>query len=411
EKRRARQDAYRHVLDLQVADDKERRKLDAQKIREVEERHELKSATYNPWGKPGCGAPLRQADGALVTNVKAYYRAKLQGLVAQDLSPNEISDGEQPFGFILSAEGSPPRLFADTSTADGAGNAGGGGTTRRRPTQKSVSLSPPRNRYRFDRLPPEEQKDLDRRLKDRRELEAALICQVEEKRRRREREVAAKRKEDEADRVGVLKALAEDRAAFRGRARNKNLRAGEATTTPHQPRDFGSRVPASESSLVDESGSRSKVAWQLKPESCCGTQPALDRFSSFEDRGCISRSTGGGGRGGGRGGGEGGGGGGGVRTTGRSAVGGAGDEGSSRIMIILRKLEDHSKMLEKLASEMATVKGNRDTYRAQVSWGSGVLDAGLSGGSLPARDGNLVSTSSLSPLFRTFQHDEDQLDR
>lgn len=29
-----------------------------------------KKATYNPWGKPGSGAPLRQADGALVTNVK-----------------------------------------------------------------------------------------------------------------------------------------------------------------------------------------------------------------------------------------------------------------------------------------------------------------------------------------------------
>lgn len=47
--------------------------------------------------------------------------------------------------------------------------------------------------------------------------QAALICQVEEKRRRREREEKAKREEDEADRIGVLKALAEDRAAFRGR--------------------------------------------------------------------------------------------------------------------------------------------------------------------------------------------------
>ena len=47
--------------------------------------------------------------------------------------------------------------------------------------------------------------------------QAALLCQVEEKRRRREREVAAKREEDEADRARVLKALAEDRAAFRGR--------------------------------------------------------------------------------------------------------------------------------------------------------------------------------------------------
>ena len=46
EKRRARQDAYRQELDVQVAEDRERRKLEAQKIREVEERHELKSVSF-----------------------------------------------------------------------------------------------------------------------------------------------------------------------------------------------------------------------------------------------------------------------------------------------------------------------------------------------------------------------------
>ena len=35
----------------------------------------------------------------------------------------------------------------------------------------AVSLSPPRSRYRFDRLPPEEQNSLDRRMRERRELE------------------------------------------------------------------------------------------------------------------------------------------------------------------------------------------------------------------------------------------------
>lgn len=37
----------------------------------------------------------------------------------------------------------------------------------------TVSLSPPRNRYRFDRLPPEEQSYLDRRMKERQELEVS----------------------------------------------------------------------------------------------------------------------------------------------------------------------------------------------------------------------------------------------
>lgn len=36
---------------------------------------------------------------------RAYHRAKQQGLVAQDLSPNEIQDGEQPYGFTLTEKG------------------------------------------------------------------------------------------------------------------------------------------------------------------------------------------------------------------------------------------------------------------------------------------------------------------
>ncbi|CAN0353781.1 unnamed protein product, partial [Ectocarpus sp. 13 AM-2016] len=92
----------------------------------------------------------------------------------------------------------------------------------------TASLSPPRNRYRFDRLPPEEQSYLDRRMKERQELEAALLSQVEEKRAKRELERAAKQAEDEEERARVLRVLAEERAANRHRVRDKNLRAGEA---------------------------------------------------------------------------------------------------------------------------------------------------------------------------------------
>lgn len=101
------------------------------------------------------------------------------------------------------------------------------------------------------------------------------------------------------------------------------------------------------------------MAWQLKPQNCYSTQP-LDRLSNFQDKDFVGRSAGTHGLVGfaaegegtrrganaarGDGGGGGGGGGGvGVRTSGRSGVGGGGDEGS-RIMLVLRKLEDHSKV-------------------------------------------------------------------
>lgn len=48
-------------------------------------------------------------------------------------------------------------------------------------------------------------------------VQAALLCQVEEKRAKRELERAAKQQEDEEERVRVLRVLAEERAANRNR--------------------------------------------------------------------------------------------------------------------------------------------------------------------------------------------------
>lgn len=51
------------------------------------------------------------------------------------------------------------------------------GANRRQPEQSAaVSLSPPRNRFRFDRLPPEDQNFLDKRKKERQELEVRRTC-------------------------------------------------------------------------------------------------------------------------------------------------------------------------------------------------------------------------------------------
>ena len=60
--------------------------------------------------------------------------------------------------------------------------------------------------------------------------------------------------------------------------------------------------------------------------------------------------------------------------------------------------------VEKVGPRKSDAKG-------KVSWEIGVPDGGSSGGSLPARGGRLAASSSLSPLFRTFERDEDQLDR
>lgn len=50
-----------------------------------------------------------------------------------------------------------------------------------------------------------------------RHAQAALLLQVEEKRAKKERELAAKQEEDEVERIRVIRALAEERAANRCR--------------------------------------------------------------------------------------------------------------------------------------------------------------------------------------------------
>ncbi|CAN0316103.1 unnamed protein product [Ectocarpus sp. 4 AP-2014] len=226
----------------------------------------------------------------------------------------------------------------------------------------TVSLSPPRNRYRFDRLPPEEQSYLDRRTKERQELEATLLSQVEEKRAKRKLERAAKQAEDEEERARVLRVLAEERAAYRHRVRDKNLRAGEAP-------------PA----LSLGSGGAGDHGWpspqrQLhRNEQQADTTPQRQRRNSrFEEASYAARPRGGL-NGGGRA----------TRLSGRGgwmgdgAVGGdgraAGTEAAmgsevdrNRVLLILQRLEDHGRMLDRLASELAVVKSAQRPSPDQV---------------------------------------------
>ncbi|CAM9811581.1 unnamed protein product [Scytosiphon promiscuus] len=412
ERRRVQQEAYRRELNSQVADAAARREQSDRRIRELEERHEVKSATYNPWGKPGSGAPLRHADGTLVTNVKAYHRAKLRGLIAQDLSPNEIGENETPFGFTLTDRGeaeygSP--LRTSRSAASHLPDAGDGGSGRRSTESATVSLSPPRRRYRFDRLPPEEQSCLDRQMKERRELEDALLRQVEEKRARRELEAAVKRREDEEERARVLRVLAEERAANRGRVRDKNLRAGE--------------VPPALSSRTAGGYDRDEnVVWQQQEQlhtQQAGAAPKQPRrYSSFGESvmghkgdGLDSSCAGGvaqsgrprGGFGGGT-----------VAVAGQSSgsgVPGGGEEDRARILLMLRKLEDHGRILDRFAAELAEVKSARQPRQGQPPSSTACVPAPLGDSGLEPNFAMIANSSSLSPLFRSFQDDEDQLDR
>ncbi|CAM9916804.1 unnamed protein product, partial [Ectocarpus sp. 8 AP-2014] len=244
--------------------------------------------------------------------------------------------------------------------------------------------------------------------------------QVEEKRAKRELERAAKQAEDEQERARVLRVLAEERAANRHRVRDKNLRAGEA------PPAFspGSGGPG-------DHGWPSPQRQLHRDEQQANITPQLHRRSSrFEEASCVARPRGGR-NGGGRATRQSGGGG----WIDDGAVGGAGraagpevtmgsEVDRNRVLLILRRLEDHGRMLDRLASELAAVKSAQRPSPGQQVVGArevpAVQKAASSVASLPSPGlsgerfqpfSAIANSSSLSPLFRTFQDDEDQLDR
>ena len=61
---------YVRMLDEQVRLKKERKEEEKRKQREREAREEREMREYNPWGKGGAGAPLRDASGAIVTDLR-----------------------------------------------------------------------------------------------------------------------------------------------------------------------------------------------------------------------------------------------------------------------------------------------------------------------------------------------------
>ena len=94
--------AYRSELEKQIREKKERDHKDVMKHAELEKK-DAEIAEYNPWGRGGCGAPIRRPDGRVVADLRKMHQENdaninkkspraLLGNPAQDLP---LSDHEQ----------------------------------------------------------------------------------------------------------------------------------------------------------------------------------------------------------------------------------------------------------------------------------------------------------------------------
>ncbi|XP_033698580.1 centrosome and spindle pole-associated protein 1 isoform X8 [Tursiops truncatus] len=66
--------SYQEALQQQIREREERRKKEREEKEEYEAKLEAEMRSYNPWGKGGGGAPLRDAKGDLITDLNRMHR-------------------------------------------------------------------------------------------------------------------------------------------------------------------------------------------------------------------------------------------------------------------------------------------------------------------------------------------------
>ncbi|XP_051700486.2 centrosome and spindle pole-associated protein 1 isoform X12 [Oryctolagus cuniculus] len=69
--------SYQEALQQQIREREERRKKEREEKEEYEAKLEAEMRSYNPWGKGGGGAPLRDARGNLITDLNRMHRQNI----------------------------------------------------------------------------------------------------------------------------------------------------------------------------------------------------------------------------------------------------------------------------------------------------------------------------------------------
>lgn len=81
--------SYQEALQQQIREREERRKREREEKEEYEARLEAEMKIYNPWGKGGGGAPIRDAKGNLITDLNRMHRQNLDAYHNPDAKISE----------------------------------------------------------------------------------------------------------------------------------------------------------------------------------------------------------------------------------------------------------------------------------------------------------------------------------
>ncbi|GBG33748.1 Centrosome and spindle pole-associated protein 1 [Hondaea fermentalgiana] len=264
----SKQEQFRRELDIQIALKNERKAQEKLELQREQQRERQEIANYNPFGKGGAGAPLRDSHGGLIANLRtqstltspthhqhdliagsAYptdgapkgKTSYMQSALASPTRPQEPSTyGFTPYNtakvsnYTALASGFVPPLDFDNKTSSRHMSPG--------INSHRESESARHSRFHFDRAAPEEQLRIQEKLRKQHETEQFLREQLEEKRRRLERERREREEEERKEEERLEREREELRMAFE---REK----GRYTGAKHQ--DHHETAPVSSMKVAD----------------------------------------------------------------------------------------------------------------------------------------------------------------
>ncbi|XP_023611194.1 centrosome and spindle pole-associated protein 1 isoform X8 [Myotis lucifugus] len=81
--------SYQEALQQQIREREQRRKKEREEKEDYEAKLEAEMRSYNPWGKGGGGAPLRDTEGNLITDLNKMHRQNIDAYHNPDARPYE----------------------------------------------------------------------------------------------------------------------------------------------------------------------------------------------------------------------------------------------------------------------------------------------------------------------------------
>ncbi|CAH3161693.1 unnamed protein product [Porites lobata] len=228
DKKKASQQAYQEELKRQMEQRNEKKRKEKEEKERYDRKIEQEAASYNPWGKGGGGAPLRDSTGHLVANLRTLRQYNEQGV--------KVSPRDEPPSVDTRFQAAAP---SEPYLSPRQGNISNASPMM----QAAAELSGNVGRSTFGRSDPlkEAQPQDDLKKAAKLEYQEFLRKQVEEKEKKKQEELERVKREEEElerrikeDRLKMQKDFEEEQEKNRKKeeeARLKNEQIKEAQET------------------------------------------------------------------------------------------------------------------------------------------------------------------------------------